>query len=65
MRFTIESDGKDVKITSSADCGYEMMVNTLLSTADYLIEELNVRGNRETAEKLKNAMANEILQMGE
>ena len=71
MRFTAETDGKDIRIHRSEDCGCEMMVNTkliilakMLSIIAEVIEEINNAGANKMAEKLKCTMAIIILEMG-
>lgn len=63
MKFVIESDGIDVKVTGTADCDYKMMLNTALNVIDEVIKDIREVGDDEQAEMVKNMVARAVLEM--
>lgn len=63
MRFVIESDGIDVKVTGTADCDYKMMLNTALNVIDEVIKDIRETGDDAQAEEVKNLVAKAVLEM--
>ena len=63
MRFVIESDGIDVKVTGTADCDRKMMLNTALTVIDEVIKDIREVGDDTQAEKVKNLVTKAVLEM--
>ena len=63
MKFVIESDGIDVKVTGTADCNRKMMLNTALTVIDEVIKDIRETGDDAQVEEVKNLVANAVLEM--